>query len=112
MTTPDFDQEPPGQRRADMPRADRTADPDRGRAASGRGDDAIAGYTHPESALGGADSVQKTSYVTGEGTEPAGAPRAGVVARAGTGGGLNVTAWVVGFLALAIALVYAFGIFR
>jgi len=50
--------------------------------------------------------------VTGEGTEPAGAPRAGVVARAGTGGGLNVTAWVVGLLALAIALVYAFGIFR
>ena len=70
------------------------------------------GYQHAETALGGADSVQKTSYVVGEGTEPAGAPRAGVIARTTTGGGVNVGAWVVGILAFVIALVYAFGIFR
>ena len=117
MTTPNSDLEPGGARRAgetpsaDARSADPGRDPDTARAPASS-DGFPDGYSQAESALGGADSVQKTSYVTGEGTEPAGAPRASVVARAGTGGGINVGAWFVGLVALAIALVYAFGIFR
>ena len=69
-------------------------------------------YDYAETALGGADSVQKTSYGTGHGTEPEGAPRAGVIARTSSGGGINVGAWIVALIAVAIALVYGFGIFR
>jgi len=69
-------------------------------------------YEYAETALGGADSVQKTSYVTGEGTEPEGAPRANVVARTSSGGGINVAAWVIGAVAALIAAIYMLGIFR
>ena len=152
MTTPNADNEPAGQRRADVPRKD---DP---RPALERADDRqgapeyvekpLAGkprpgeptyadvhtgdlspdladarrvssenvdpdrYEYAETALGGADAVEKTTYVTGEGTEPAGAPRAATVARTPTGGGINVAAWVIGLIALAVALVYGFGVFR
>ncbi|MFL5575425.1 MAG: hypothetical protein ACJ79S_05595 [Gemmatimonadaceae bacterium] len=154
MTTPNAENEPAGQRPADVPRkADvwidvpRTPD-DRPTDGELRVEQPLAGKPRPgeptypdvrvgdlspdpsrerrdtpdtvdpdvfeyaESALGGADTVQKTSYVTGEGTEPSGAPRASVVARTPAGGGVNVTALVIGLLALAIALVYALGIFR
>jgi hypothetical protein len=80
-----------------------------------------AAMMHPEAALGGADSVQKTTWGVGTGTEPDGraefAPvglRKGegpVVARASAGGGINPVAWVVGLLAVLVALAYAFGIF-
>lgn len=110
MTSPRAGGEPDGQRRANQPGGDRPAGEQRPDGQSERV--RPEAYDDAETALGGADSVQKTSYVTGEGAEPAGAPRAGVVARTSTGGGINVGAWVVGLIALAIALVYGFGIFR
>lgn len=153
MTTPNADNEPSGQRRADVPRKDdvhadvRPADdgalggeryvgePQVGKPRRGdptyadvrRGDlgpdpaDARrdlsdnldpSRYEYAESALGGADSVQKTSYVTGEGTEPEGAPRASVIARTSSGGGVNIAAWVIGAVAALIAVIYMLGIFR
>jgi hypothetical protein len=154
MTTPNADNEPAGQRPADVPRkADVSVDvprspdelppdgtlrvekplagkprpgeptypdvrvgdlsPDPSRERRDLAEDVNPDeYDDAETALGGADTVQKTSYVVGEGTEPSGAPRAGVVARTSTGTGINGAAWVIGLIALAVALVYGFGIFR
>ena len=110
MTSPTAGGEPEGERRARYPRRDRPA------GEEGAPDPSPnvhpENYDYAETALGGADSVQKTSYVTGQGTEPEGAPRAGVIARTSTGGGINVGAWIVALIAVAIALVYGFGIFR
>jgi hypothetical protein len=102
------------------------ADDPRARGASGgaTGDTALDtpdpdAYTDSETALGGADTVQKTSWGVGTGTEPDGrleqAPvglRKGdgtVVARTSAGGGANPVAWMVGLLAAAAALIYGFG---
>ena len=68
-------------------------------------------YEHPEAQLGGADAVEKTTYVVGEGTEPGARPRGDYVAR-NASGGWNVGVWIVGGIAALIALVYAIGIFR
>jgi hypothetical protein len=68
-------------------------------------------YTSPEAALGGADAVEKTTYVVGEATEPDARPRTDYVAR-GAARGSNVVVWVVGTIAALIALVYAIGVFR
>ena len=65
----------------------------------------------PEAALGGADAVEKTTYVVGEATEPDARPRTDYVAR-GAARGSNVVVWVVGTIAALIALVYAIGVFR
>ena len=79
-------------------------------------------FTDSETALGGADSVQKTSYGVGHGGEPNGleehAPvnakkgEGDVVSRVATGGGVSPVAWVVGILGVLALLVYAFGAFR
>ena len=59
----------------------------------------------PDAQLGGADDVQKTTYVTGRGTDPearrkgAGSPSAG--------GRLGAGAWVLIAVAVAIALFFA-----
>jgi hypothetical protein len=96
------------------PRAEH-AQPRPGGGESSRRDPApdhgAARYAQPEAELGGADNVQKTTYVVGEGTEPAGRPRGDYVAR-GAGGGMNVGVWIVGGIAALIALVYVIGIFR
>ena len=110
MTSPTAGGEPEGERRAQYPRRVRTPS-DEGRSGPPENIDPER-YDYAETALGGADSVQKTSYVTGRGTEPEGAPRAGVVARTASGGGINVGAWIVALIAVAIALVYGFGILR
>ena len=70
------------------------------------------GYTNPEAALGGADAVEKTTYVTGHGTEPEGRTNTpdAVVARARAGGGINPLLWVVILVAVLIAVVYGFGL--
>jgi hypothetical protein len=70
-------------------------------------------FRNPETAMGGADSVQKTTYVTGEGTEPAGRHpedrRKGRDARTGSRGVI----WaVLGLLFLAGAGVYLAGLAR
>jgi hypothetical protein len=67
-------------------------------------------YDDPETPLGGADAVEKTTYVVGEGTEPRSRPRGEYVARVESGGA-NLAAWVVGGIAALIALVYAIGVF-
>ncbi|MDF1501476.1 hypothetical protein [Roseisolibacter sp. H3M3-2] len=77
-------------------------------------------YEQSETALGGADTIQKTTWGVGMGAEPDGrlehAPvglRKGegtVVARTDAGGGANPIAWMVGLLAAAAALIYGFGV--
>lgn len=64
----------------------------------------------PEAALGGADAVEKTTYVTGSGTEPermrseaAPAPKEGVPRAP------NATSAILIFLAVGAVLVYLFG---
>ena len=70
-------------------------------------------YRNSETALGGADAVEKTSYVVGSGTTPEGKPPiAGVTARTPSGGGVNVLAWAVGAIALLVGVVYLLGVLR
>jgi hypothetical protein len=64
----------------------------------------------PEPDLGGADAIEKTTYVVGDGTDPDAPPTGAYVARDAAGQG-SVVAWVVGGIAALIALVYAIGIF-
>jgi hypothetical protein len=81
-----------------------------------------APFTDSETALGGADAVQKTTYGVGHGTEPIGTQelfkgqqKKGndvMVARVATGGGVSPVAWLVGILGVLALLVYAFGAFR
>jgi hypothetical protein len=67
-------------------------------------------YKNPETALGGADAVEKTTYVTGRGTEPEAraseeTPSAKVPARSGPS-----TTWIlIGALLVAAVLVYLLG---
>lgn len=100
------------------------------RGASGGAGNALPGerapderpFTDSETALGGADAVQKTSWGVGHGTEPDGleehAPvgrkkgEGDVVSRVTPGGGVSPVAWVVGILGVLALLVYAFGAFR
>ncbi|HEV3485432.1 MAG TPA: hypothetical protein VG106_08495 [Vicinamibacterales bacterium] len=74
-------------------------------------DQAAGRFEHPEAQLGGADAVEKTTYVVGEGTEPGARPRGDYVARDASGGS-SLGVWIVGGIAALIALVYAIGIFR
>ena len=102
MTSPTPDGERAGQRPADFARPDGPNSADDA-ANSAPSNVRPERFEYAETALGGADSVQKTSYVTGEGTEPEGASRGGVI---------NGAAWVIGLVAALLALVYAFGIGR
>ena len=77
-------------------------------------------YAMSETAMGGADAVQKTSYGVGHGTEPDGreeyAPvgrlkgEGPVVGETGSGGGTSVVTWVVCAVAGLVALLYGFGV--
>jgi hypothetical protein len=64
-----------------------------------------------EVAFGGADAVEKTTYVVGEGTDPEARPTGPYVARDAAGKG-GMAAWIIGAIAALIALVYVIGIFR
>ena len=67
-------------------------------------------YRNPETALGGADAVEKTTYVTGQGTEPEARHQAGTPsARAPSGAGHGATWAIIGFLVVAAVLVYLLG---
>ena len=68
-------------------------------------------YRDPEDQLGGADAVEKTTYVVGEGTDPN--------ARKGEGPSATVrssaprmVAIVVGAVVVLVAIAYLIGIFR
>ena len=67
-------------------------------------------YKDPETALGGADAVEKTTYVTGRGTEPeTRKPAKEPAARVPSGAGPS-TAWIIiGALLVAAVLVYLLG---
>ena len=63
--------------------------------------------------IGDADNVQKTTWLTGgSGTDPNKDQDRPVIASVPSGGGVNVGAWVVGGIAVVIAVIYAAGIFR
>jgi hypothetical protein len=66
-------------------------------------------YENPETALGGADAVEKTTYVTGSGTDPQAIKPAGVAAAVGSGSGKSATWVVIGLLFAAAVLVYLLG---
>jgi hypothetical protein len=67
----------------------------------------------PEKAYGGADAVQKTTYVKGSGTDPEAVAPPGVpVARVPPGGGQGATWAIIIFLAVGAALVYLSGFGR
>ena len=68
-------------------------------------------FPDPQAALGGADAVEKTTYVVGEGTEPDARPRTPYIAE-GAARGIPIGVWVVGGIAALIAIVYAIGLFR
>jgi hypothetical protein len=70
-------------------------------------------YSDPETALGGADAVEKTTYVTGSGTDPnARKGTDGPVANVPAGGGQGATWAIIAFLAIAAVLVYLLGFGR
>jgi hypothetical protein len=70
-------------------------------------------YRNPETALGGADAVEKTTYVTGRGAEPSGTqPPGSPSARVGAGSGQSATWAIIGFLVVAAVLVYLLGFGR
>ena len=70
-------------------------------------------FSNSETALGGADSVQKTTGLTGgAGTDPDGRQDEPVIAKVPSGSGPNLGAWLVVAVAAVIAIVYAAGIFR
>ena len=70
-------------------------------------------YKNPETALGGADAVEKTTYVTGRGADPdsRNAARA-PTARVPSGAGPNTTWIIIGALLVAAVLVYLLGFGR
>jgi hypothetical protein len=63
-----------------------------------------------EPTIGDADNVQKTTWVTGQGTDPSAPDPTHVTARVPSGGGVNVGAWIVGIIAALIAAIYGFGL--
>lgn len=67
-------------------------------------------FADPETAMGGADAVEKTSYVVGQGTDPNTLKREGVPPVGRTGP--SWVLWVALGIALLIAAVYFVGIFR
>ncbi|MDQ2890845.1 MAG: hypothetical protein M3R65_09910 [Gemmatimonadota bacterium] len=68
-------------------------------------------FVDSETALGGADAVEKTTYVVGKGTDPNALSPTGRPAAVGRPG-RNVIVWGIVALILMVLVVYAFGAFR
>lgn len=66
-------------------------------------------FQNSETALGGADAVEKTTYVVGQGTEPGGKAGGTSNAHPAAGGGPNYLAWGIGAIAALVALAYLLG---
>ena len=64
----------------------------------------------PERVVGGADDVQKTSYVVGHGTDPDAPETHAPTATVRAGEGFNLGVWAVAAVAILVALVYGFGL--
>ena len=73
--------------------------------------DARRDLPNPEAALGGADDVQKTSYVTGSGTEPDRRKTSREPAARMSGGGMGIGGWVLIAVVVGIALFYGASLF-
>ena len=74
-----------------------------------------SGFDNPQANLGGADAVDKTSYVTGRGTDPnETVPRTErrATPRAVPTGGVGGAAWAVLAIAVLLAVFFGFAIFR
>jgi hypothetical protein len=72
-------------------------------------DQAIEG-PDAEAAYGGADAVDKTTYVIGAGTDPQARQYAEVSARTGPGGGLIMLAWITALVSALVLVTYLPGI--
>lgn len=66
-------------------------------------------FTNPETALGGADAVQKTTYGVGQGTDPSASSDGASTAHPSAGSGPNYLAWGIGVIAILVAIAYAVG---
>jgi hypothetical protein len=67
-------------------------------------------YKQPDAALGGADAVEKTTYVTGSGTDPERTRgETAPAAKGSSGTGPNATWAIIVFLAVGAVLVYLLG---
>jgi hypothetical protein len=67
-------------------------------------------FVDAEAALGGADAVEKTTYVVGKGTDPNARSPVGQPAEVGRRG-ISPIVWGLGIVVLLAIVVYAFGIF-
>jgi len=71
--------------------------------------DPNASPVNPETAYGGADAVEKTTYVVGEGTSPNAQHRGEAPPPVATGG-FNPIFWIVMIIAVVVGTVYVLGI--
>jgi hypothetical protein len=69
-------------------------------------------YADPETALGGADAVEKTTYVTGKGADPNAQRAEPPAARVPSGAGRGTTRIILAFFVVAAILVYLLGFGR
>jgi hypothetical protein len=69
-------------------------------------------YKNPEAALGGADAVEKTTYVTGKGADPSAQKPPGEPSARVKSGGQGATWAIIAFLIIAAVLVYLLGFGR
>lgn len=70
-----------------------------------------AGYRDPEAQLGGADAVEKTTYVTGRGTSPEARSPVGIPsARTPASGWRTPLIWIVLVVVVLLAITYLGGI--
>ena len=63
-----------------------------------------------EAQLGGADAVEKTTFVVGEGTDPNARKGEGPAATVRGGGAPRVVAWTIVLLVVLVALAYLLGL--
>jgi hypothetical protein len=66
-------------------------------------------FVDAETALGGADAVEKTTYVVGHGTSPESRAREGQPTEVGRSG-MSLLAWAAIAIAVLVALVYVIGV--
>ena len=74
--------------------------------------DARRDLPNPEAALGGADDVQKTTYVTGSGTDPERRLTSREPAGRTGGGRMGLGGWILIAVVVGIALFYGASLFR
>ena len=69
-------------------------------------------YRDAEAQLGGADNVEKTTYVVGRGTNPHARKGEGPIATVGAGRAPRIVTVVVATLIILVALAYLIGVMR